>query len=64
MLSRMDKVFSPSTALDMMEMFEKAGVDALFFEIDSDNEPRAPSVHWWKWEDKLKKFLEKLASLL
>jgi homoserine acetyltransferase len=47
-----------------MKMFKKAGVDAHFVEIDSDNGHRAPSIDWRKWEKDLEKILEKQSSLL
>jgi len=62
-LSRTDKVFPTSIAQKTMEMFEKFAIDACFFEIDSDNVHRAPSVDWFKWEDELKNFLEQQSIL-
>ena len=57
-LSRTDNVFPISMAKKSMKMFKKSGIDAYFFEIDSDNGHRAPSVDWHKWKDELKKFIE------
>ena len=57
-LSRTDKVFPTSFAKKSMEMFKNSSIDAFFYEIDSDNGHRAPSIDWHKWADELKKFLK------
>ena len=57
-LSRTDRVFPSSVAKKTMEMFKESGIDACYFEIDSDNGHRAPSVDWHKWADELKEFIE------
>jgi homoserine O-acetyltransferase len=57
-LSRTDKIFPTSIAKKSMEMFKHSGINAYYFEIDSNNGHRAPSVDWHKWEDELKKFIE------
>jgi homoserine O-acetyltransferase len=63
-LSRTDNLFPPSIAPKIMKMFKKAGVDAHFVEINSDNGHRASSIDWRKWERDLKKILEKQSGLL
>jgi homoserine O-acetyltransferase len=55
-LSRSDNLFPPSIAPDTMRLLEDAGVDARFFELDSDNGHRAPSVDWQGWADELQAF--------
>ena len=62
-LSRSDNLFPPSIAPDTMRLLEDAGVDARFFELDSDNGHRAPSVDWQGWADELQAFLNSRAGL-
>jgi homoserine O-acetyltransferase len=60
-LSRSDNLFPPSIAPDTIKMLRDVGVDARFFELDSDNGHRAPSVDWPGWTDELEAFLKKNA---
>lgn len=60
-LSRSDNLFPPSIAPDTIKMLQDVGVDAKFFELDSDNGHRAPSVDWQGWTDELEAFLKKNA---
>ena len=60
-LSRSDKLFPPSIAPDTIKMLQDVGVDATFFELDSDNGHRAPSVDWQNWTNELDAFLKKNA---
>jgi homoserine O-acetyltransferase/O-succinyltransferase len=62
-LSRTDNLFPPSIAPDTMKILTDAGVNAKFFELDSDNGHRAPSVDWQGWTDELQKFMEVNAAL-
>ena len=57
-LSRSDKLFPPSIAPDTIKMLQDVGVDATFFELDSDNGHRAPSVDWQNWTNELDAFLK------
>ena len=63
-LSRTDNVFPISKAKKTMEMFKENGVNVTFYEIDSDNGHRAPSIDWQKWENEMKNFLDNLTHLL
>ncbi|HAA93528.1 MAG TPA: hypothetical protein DCE33_13855 [Rhodospirillaceae bacterium] len=58
-LSRSDNLFPPSIAPDTIKLLRENGVDATFFELDSDNGHRAPSVDWQGWADSLDEFLRK-----
>lgn len=60
-LSRSDNLFPPSIAPSTIKMLQNVGVDAKFFELDSDNGHRAPSVDWRGWTDELDAFLKKNA---
>jgi homoserine O-acetyltransferase len=59
-LSRTDKLFPPSIAPDVMDKLTKAGVDARYFEIDTDFGHSASGADWAKWAPALKDFLAKL----
>jgi len=59
-LSRTDKIFPPSIAPEVMEKLKRAGVDARYFEIDSENGHMASGADWQKWAPALKAFLESL----
>ncbi|MDH3637854.1 MAG: alpha/beta fold hydrolase [Gammaproteobacteria bacterium] len=56
-LSRSDNLFPPSIAPGTMSLLKGAGVDARFFELDSDNGHRAPSLDWQGWAEQLETFL-------
>lgn len=60
-LSRSDKLFPPSIAPDVMDKLAKAGVDAKYFEIDTDFGHSATGVEWAKWGPTLKAFVEGLS---
>ncbi len=60
-LSRSDNLFPPSIAPDTMRSLKDACVDARFFELDSDNGHRAPSVDWQGWAEELEGFLNSRA---
>ena len=62
-LSRTDNLFPTSIAPDTMKILTDAGVNAKFFELDSDNGHRAPSVDWQGWADELQKFLDAYGEL-
>ena len=59
-LSRTDKLFPPSIAADVMDKLAKAGVDARYFEIDTEFGHSASGREWAKWAPVLKEFLTKL----
>jgi homoserine acetyltransferase len=40
-----------------MKLLEESGVDARYFELDSDNGHRAPSVDWQGWAKELEAFM-------
>ncbi len=56
-LSRSDNLFPPSIAPDTMKLLKESGVDARYFELDSDNGHRAPSVDWQGWAKELEAFM-------
>lgn len=60
-LSRSDNLFPPSIAPDTIKLLTENGVDARFFELNSDNGHRAPSVDWQGWTEELEAFLKKNA---
>ena len=60
-LSRSDKLFPPDIAPPTLSLLKEAGVDASYFEIDSEYGHRAPSDDWQKWGPTLRAFLEKHA---
>jgi homoserine O-acetyltransferase len=59
-LSRTDKLFPPSIAPDLMGKLGAAGVDARYFELDSDFGHSAPGPEWAKWAPVLRDFLATL----
>ncbi len=59
-LSRTDKLFPPSIAPDVMAKLKAAGVDATYFEIDSDKGHLASGADWQKWDRVLRDFLKRL----
>jgi homoserine O-acetyltransferase/O-succinyltransferase len=61
-LSRTDNLFPTSIAPDTMKILTDAGVNAKFFELDSNNGHRAPSVDWQGWTDELGTFMDTYAA--
>ena len=59
-LSRTDVLFPPSLAPGLMAQFAAAGVDASYFEIDSDHGHLAAGTDAAKWAPTLKAFMAKL----
>jgi homoserine O-acetyltransferase len=59
-LSRTDKLYPPTIAPAVMDKLRAAGVDATYFEIDSEKGHRALSGDWQKWAPTLRDFLERL----
>lgn len=59
-LSRSDRLFPSIIAQDVMPLFARAGVDAAFFEIDSDHGHFASSTDALKWAAPLRAFLAKI----
>jgi homoserine O-acetyltransferase len=59
-LSRTDKLFPPSTGPAVMDKLARAGVDAEYFEIDTDLGHSASGPEWAKWAPTLGAFLAKL----
>jgi homoserine O-acetyltransferase len=59
-LSRTDKLFPPSIAPEVMAKLKAAGVDATYFEIDSDKGHLASGADWRNWDRVLRDFLERL----
>ena len=59
-ISRSDKLFPPSIAPDVMDKLAKAGVDAKYFEIDTEFGHSATGPEWAKWGPTLKAFVEGL----
>lgn len=60
-LSRTDKLFPPQLAHAVIAKLESAGVDAGYFEIDSEKGHLASGADWQKWANVLAQFLEDLA---
>jgi homoserine O-acetyltransferase/O-succinyltransferase len=60
-LSRTDPFFPPSLSTSAMTSFKDAGIDARYFEIDSDNGHSAATSDAWQWEGALRQFLEGLS---
>ena len=58
-LSRTDKLFPPSIAPDVMAKLKAAGVDATYFEIDSDKGHLASGADWQKWDRVLRDFIKR-----
>jgi homoserine O-acetyltransferase len=59
-LSRTDALFPPSIAPGVMASLKAAGVDAEYFEIDSDHGHLASGADAAKWAPALARFMEKL----
>jgi homoserine O-acetyltransferase len=59
-LSRTDKLFPPSIAPGVMDKLARAGVQASYFEIDSELGHVASGPEWAKWGPRLQSFLEGL----
>jgi homoserine O-acetyltransferase len=59
-LSRTDELFPPSLAPEVMDMLRKAGVDATYFEIDSDLGHLASGADAAKWAPALRAFMGRL----
>jgi homoserine O-acetyltransferase len=59
-LSRTDELFPPSLAPDVMAKLKAAGVDATYFEIDSDHGHLASGADADKWAPALRSFMTKL----
>ncbi len=62
-LSRTDALFPPSLASDVMAELAAAGVDATYFEIDSDHGHLASGADAAKWADALRRFIHKLEAM-
>jgi homoserine O-acetyltransferase/O-succinyltransferase len=56
-LSRTDEVFPPSLAPDVMAKLQQSGVNAEYFEIDSDLGHAASGLDGAKWAPKLAEFM-------
>jgi len=59
-LSRTDALFPPSLAPGVMASLKAAGVDAQYFEIDSDHGHLASGADAAKWAPALRAFMQKL----
>jgi homoserine O-acetyltransferase len=59
-LSRTDKLFPPSIAPGVMDKLAKAGVQASYFEIDTELGHVASGHEWGKWGPTLQRFVEAL----
>ena len=59
-LSRTDKLFPPSIALGVQDKLAAAGVDARYFEIDTEFGHAASGREWAKWAPALRDFLARL----
>ncbi|MGH7931661.1 MAG: homoserine O-acetyltransferase family protein [Candidatus Binataceae bacterium] len=59
-LSRTDKLFPPSIAPRVMQHLKAAGVDATYYEIDSEIGHLASDIDWAKWAPVLQGFLGRL----
>jgi homoserine O-acetyltransferase/O-succinyltransferase len=59
-LSRTDKLFPPSIAPGVMDRLARAGVQASYFEIDTELGHVASGPEWAKWGPRLQSFLEGL----
>jgi homoserine O-acetyltransferase/O-succinyltransferase len=57
-LSRTDKLFPPSIAPGVMDALAKAGVQASYFEIDTELGHVASGHEWAKWGPTLQRFVE------
>jgi homoserine O-acetyltransferase len=59
-LSSTDKLFPPSLAPTVMKAFKEAGVDAEYFELDSEFGHSASGKDAHKWAPKLREFLSRI----
>jgi homoserine O-acetyltransferase/O-succinyltransferase len=59
-LSRTDKLFPPSIAPGVMDKLSKAGVQASYFEIDTELGHIASGHEWAKWGPTLQRFVDAL----
>ena len=59
-LSRTDRLFPPSIAPDVLRQLEAAGVDARYFEIDSELGHMASGHDAAKWAGELARFMAAL----
>ena len=59
-LSRTDRIFPPSLAPGVMAALEKAGVQATYFEIDTELGHVASGPEWAQWGPTLRAFLDGL----
>jgi homoserine O-acetyltransferase len=59
-LSRTDRLFPPSLAPGVMQGLRQAGVDADYFEIDSEHGHHASGVDAEKWAPRLRMFMQTL----
>ena len=57
-LSRTDKLFPPSLAPGVMDQLTRAGIQATYFEIDTELGHVASGPEWAKWGPTLRTFLE------
>jgi homoserine O-acetyltransferase/O-succinyltransferase len=62
-LSRTDILFPPSLAPEVMAKLKAAGVDATYFELDSEKGHLASGLDWQKWAPVLRNFLDQLGTL-
>jgi len=56
-LSRTDKLFPPSIAPEVMDKLGRAGVEAKYFEIDTELGHSASGPEWAKWAPPLKEVI-------
>jgi homoserine O-acetyltransferase len=59
-LSRTDALFPPGLAPEVMDLLQKAGVAATYFEIDSDKGHLASGADAGKWAPALREFMARL----
>ena len=59
-IARTDVLFPPEIAPDVMARLKAAGIDAEYFEIDTEYGHTASGADWAKWEAPLRRFLEPL----
>jgi homoserine O-acetyltransferase len=59
-LSRTDKLFPPSLAPGVMQALKDAGVDAEYFELDSEYGHSASGKDAHKWAPRLRTFMERI----
>lgn len=59
-LSRTDKLFPPTLAPPVMKAFTEAGIDAEYFELDSEFGHSASGKDAHKWAPKLREFLGRI----